>query len=75
MRHTAVISLLFMILLSTMLLADTDVYVDDSYYWFSENSTIEIAAPVYDKHAKELIFIEDTTKQQPDTIHMRILSK
>ena len=75
MRHTAVISLLCMILLSTISLADTDVYVDDSYYWFSEDYTEEITEPVYDRHAKELVFIEDTTAQQPDTVRMRVLSK
>lgn len=74
MKQNCIIALLLMTLLSTVLLADTDVYVDDSYYWFNENSTIEVTAPIYDKHAKELIFIEDTTTQQPDTIHMRILS-
>ena len=48
-------------------------YVDDSYYW-PEVDTIVLSEPVYDKSAREFIFLEDTT-QRPDTVVMRIIEK
>lgn len=48
-------------------------YVDDSYYWL-EVDTIVLSEPVYDKSAREFIFLEDTT-QRPDTVVMRIIEK
>ncbi len=49
------------------------LYIDDSYYWPLED-TIVPAKPVYDRHAREFIFFEDTT-QYPDTVVMRIVEK
>ncbi len=68
---------------SPLLLADNDVYVDDSYYWVGLESETEVVSsePVYDRHAKELIFIDEPdtvaqpAKQHPDTVRMRVLRK
>lgn len=68
---------------SSLLLADNDVYVDDSYYWAGQESAEESVSsePVYDRHAKELIFIDEPdtvaqpAKQHPDTVRMRVLRK
>ena len=49
------------------------MYMDDSYYWPSVD-TIVPAEPVYDKNAREFIFLEDTI-QYPDTVVMRIVEK
>ena len=48
-------------------------YVDDSYYW-PQADTIVPSQPVYDRNAREFIFLEDTTLY-PDTIVMRIVEK
>ena len=48
-------------------------YMDDSYYWPLVD-TIVPNEPVYDRHAREFIFLEDTT-QYPDTVVMRIVEK
>ena len=68
---------------SPLLLADNDVYVDDSYYWVGLDSAEEPVSsePVYDKHAKELVFIDEPdtvaqpAKQYPDTVRMRVINK
>lgn len=68
---------------SPLLLADNDVYVDDSYYWVGLESEIEVVSsePVYDRHAKELIFIDEPdtvaqpAKQYPDTVRMQVVYK
>lgn len=49
------------------------LYMDDSYYWPLVD-TIVPNEPVYDRHAREFIFLEDTT-QYPDTVVMRIVEK
>ena len=49
------------------------LYIDDSYYWPLVD-TIVPNEPVYDRHAREFIFLEDTT-QYPDTVVMRIVEK
>jgi len=48
-------------------------YTDDSYYWPMAD-TIVPTEPIYDRNARELIFLEDTT-QYPDTVRMRIVEK
>ena len=48
-------------------------YTDDSYYW-PEVDTVVLSEPVYDKSAREFIFLEDTT-QRSDTVRMRIIEK
>ena len=53
--------------------SSNSTYIDDSYYWPLED-TIVPAKPVYDRHAREFIFLEDTT-QYPDTVVMRIVEK
>ena len=49
------------------------LYMDDSYYWPLVD-TIVPNEPVYDRNAREFIFLEDTT-QYPDTVVMRIVEK
>ena len=49
------------------------IYTDDSYYWPLVD-TIVPTEPVYDRNAREFIFLEDTT-QYPDTVVMRIVEK
>lgn len=49
------------------------LYIDDSYYWPLVD-TIVPNEPVYDRHAREFIFLEDTV-QRPDTVVMRIIEK
>ena len=44
--------------------------MDDSYYWPLVD-TIVPTEPVYDRSAREFIFLEDTT-QYPDTVVMVI---
>ena len=48
-------------------------YVDDSYYWPVVDS-ISLSEPVYDRNAREFIFIDDTI-QSPDTVRMRIIDR
>ena len=48
-------------------------YIDDAYYWHTAD-TIVPTEPVYDRNAREFIFLEDTT-QYPDTVVMRIVEK
>ncbi len=48
-------------------------YLDDAYYWPLVD-TIVPTEPIYDKNAREFIFLEDTT-QYPDTVVMRIVEK
>ena len=45
-------------------------YTDDAYYWPTVD-TIQPTTPVYDRNAREFIFLEDTT-QYPDTVVMII---
>ena len=53
--------------------SSNSTYIDDSYYWPLVD-TIVPNEPVYDRHAREFIFLEDTT-QYPDTVVMRIVEK
>lgn len=46
-------------------------YVDDSYYWAQADTIMMPTEPVYDRNAREFIFLEDTT-QYPDTVVMII---
>lgn len=48
-------------------------YTDDAYYWPMVD-TIMASEPIYDKNAREFIFLEDTT-QYPDTVRLRIIEK
>lgn len=48
-------------------------YTDDAYYW-PQADTIVPSEPLYDRSAREFIFLEDTT-QYPDTVVMRIINK
>lgn len=47
--------------------------MDDSYYWPLVD-TIVPTEPVYDRNAREFIFLEDTV-QRSDTVRMRIIEK
>lgn len=49
------------------------LYTDDVYYW-PVVDTLMPTVPVYDKNAREFIFMEDTT-QYPDTVVMRIVER
>ena len=53
--------------------SSTSTYLDDAYYW-PVVDTIVPTEPVYDRNAREFIFLEDTT-QYPDTVVMRIVKK
>jgi hypothetical protein len=46
-------------------------YTDDSYYW-PQADTVVSAEPVYDRHMREFIFLEDTM-QHPDTVRMLVV--
>ena len=48
-------------------------YIDDSYYWPAMDTLVS-SEPIYDKNAREFIFLEDTV-QRPDTVRMRIVEK
>lgn len=48
-------------------------YVDDSYYWPTVDTLVS-AVPIYDRNAREFVFLEDTA-QYPDTVRMRIIEK
>ena len=50
------------------------LYTDDSYYWAQADTMMMPTEPVYDRNAREFIFLEDTT-QYPDTVVMRIVEK
>ena len=47
------------------------LYTDDSYYWAQADTIMMPTEPVYDRNAREFIFLEDTT-QYPDTVVMII---
>ena len=49
------------------------LYTDDSYYWPVVDS-ISLSEPVYDRNAREFIFLDDTI-QSPDTVRMRIIDR
>lgn len=49
------------------------VYLDDSYYWPLADTIVPVE-PMYDRNAREFIFLDDTT-QYPDTVRMRIVEK
>lgn len=53
--------------------SSNSTYLDDAYYW-PVVDTIVPTEPVYDRNAREFIFLEDTT-QYPDTVVMRIVKK
>lgn len=48
-------------------------YLDDAYYWPTAD-TILSAEPMYNRNAREFIFVDDTT-QYADTVRMRIIKK
>jgi hypothetical protein len=56
-----------------LVLGSSPIYTDDAYYW-AQTDTIVPIEPVYDRNAREFIFIEDTT-QFPDTVVMRIIER
>jgi hypothetical protein len=62
-----------LIALSPHRLVASSPYVDDSYYWPIVDTLVS-AMPIYDRNAREFIFLEDTT-QYPDTVRMRIIEK
>ena len=78
MRRIFGIFIVVLAVSSSVLFADTDIYVDDAYYWPSlVEKDFDSTEPVYDKHAKELIFIdeEDSVAQPVDTVRMRVIYK
>lgn len=66
---------LFILALGSWLMAmgSRPLFTDDAYFW-PVVDTIVPTEPVYDKNAREFIFLEDTT-QYPDTVIMRIVEK
>lgn len=78
MKRSIIISLvgLFGIGLSAQIVnskSSSNTYADDSYYWHTADTVIP-TEPIYDRNAREFIFLEDTT-QYPDTVIMRIVEK
>ena len=71
MKRTLMILLIFMAFCRLPIANSQLPYTDDSYYW-PHMDTIVPSEPVYDRNAREFIFIEDTT-QYPDTVIMRIV--
>ncbi len=64
--------LLIIVLLGTIGLwfvpsAHADDYIDDVYYTPIQDTSVPYT-PHYNKHAKEIIFIEDSTTQPNDTV-------
>ena len=66
---------LFILCLGSWLLAlaSSPTYTDDAYYWPTMDTVVS-AEPIYDRNAREFIFLEDTV-QYPDTVRMRIIEK
>jgi hypothetical protein len=56
-----------------LIASSSEPYTDDAYYW-PEVDTISPTEPVYDRSAREFIFLDDTI-QSPDTVRMRILDR
>lgn len=77
MKRSIIISLvgLFGIGLSAQIVnsKSSNTYIDDAYYWHTTDTLVP-TEPVYDRNAREFIFLEDTT-QYPDTVVMRIVEK
>lgn len=78
MKRISIILLLALLLIGNGLWAQfvkstssQSTYTDDAYYW-PVIDTIAPTEPLYDKNAREFIFIEDTT-QNSETVRMRIL--
>lgn len=53
--------------------SSSDTYIDDSYYWAATDTMVP-TQPIYERNAREFIFLEDTL-QHPDTVVMRIVEK
>ena len=47
--------------------------IDDAYYWPTLDTVVPVE-PMYDRNAREFIFVEDTT-HYPDTVIMRIVER
>lgn len=56
-----------------LIASSSEPYMDDSYYWPVLDS-ISLSSPVYDRNAREFIFLDDTI-QSPDTVRMRIIDR
>ena len=70
MRRIWIIAVVCLLAVVTAGLTRADDYVEDVYFW-QDSRTQEAGAivPNYNRHAKEIIFIEDsTTAQHPDTV-------
>lgn len=48
-------------------------YLDDTYFWPTVD-TVAPVVPMYNRNAREFIFLEDTI-QRTDTVRMRIVEK
>ena len=48
-------------------------YLDDTYFWPTVDTVAPIV-PMYNRIAREFVFLEDTT-QRTDTVRMRIVAK
>lgn len=78
MKRSIIILLVVLLLSSLMVLSPlrlvaSSPYTDDAYYWPAVD-TMATTTPVYDRNAREFIFLEDTT-QYSDTVVMRIVEK
>lgn len=69
-----IVGLSSLVVLPYCLIASSpEPYTDDAYYWPVVDS-ISLLEPVYDRNAREFIFLDDTI-QSPDTVRMRIIDR
>ena len=71
MKHVWSIAGVCLLALISAGLTRADDYIEDVYYWQDSKSVSAggNVVPTYNKRAKEIIFIEDsTTMQHPDTV-------
>ena len=68
-----VVGACFFASLSCLIASSPNAYMDDAYYWPTMDSVVS-SEPIYDRNAREFIFIEDTV-QYPDTVRMRIIER
>lgn len=80
-RSIIILSVLLLALASSQIansqLSDNNLsnskYLDDTYFWPTVD-TVAPVVPMYNRNAREFIFLEDTT-QRTDTVRMRIVEK
>jgi len=77
-RVCGIIGMCMLALLAGVSRTVADDYVEDVYFWADAaiGNAEEGVVPNYNKHAKEIIFIDDSvTAQHPDTVRAIIRDK